>query len=94
LIGWFSNPRDEIEIVAGIATVVASGGSLTQSINQSINQIQMDGYAGGQQVVVSWKELTSMWKDSIRGQTVTLLMLCSRLPIPNITSRRPLSGFI
>jgi len=34
LIGWFSNPRDEIEIVAGIATVVASGGSLTQSINQ------------------------------------------------------------
>jgi len=38
LIGWFSNPRDEIEIVAGIATVVASGGSLTQSINQSISQ--------------------------------------------------------
>jgi len=38
LIGWFSNSRDEIEIVAGIATVVASGGSLTHSLNQSINQ--------------------------------------------------------
>jgi len=36
LIGWFSNPRDETEIVAGIATVVAYGGFLTQSINQSI----------------------------------------------------------
>jgi len=38
LIGWFSNPSDEMEIVAGIATVVASGGCPTQSINQSINQ--------------------------------------------------------
>jgi len=34
LIGWISNPRDDIE--ADIATVVAYGGSLTQSINQSI----------------------------------------------------------
>jgi len=33
LIGWFSNPRDETEIVAGVATVVAYGGSLSQSIN-------------------------------------------------------------
>jgi len=41
LIGWFSNPRDEIEIVAGIATVVASDGSLPNSINQSINQSKL-----------------------------------------------------
>jgi len=40
LVGWFSNPRDEIEIVAGAATVVASGGSLTQYINQSINHVK------------------------------------------------------
>jgi len=40
VVNWlvFSNPRDEIEIGVGIATVVASGGSLTQSINQSIYQ--------------------------------------------------------
>jgi len=39
VIGWFSNRRDDEEIVAGIATVVASaGGSLTQSISQSISQ--------------------------------------------------------
>jgi len=39
LIGWFSKPRDEIEIVAAVATVVAYDGSIPNSIiNQSINQ--------------------------------------------------------
>jgi len=37
LIGWFSNPRDEVQTADGTATVVASGGSLTHSLNQSIN---------------------------------------------------------
>jgi len=37
-IGWFSSHRDEVEIVAGTATVVASGGSLPQSVNQPTNQ--------------------------------------------------------